>query len=203
MNTGIFKAPSTGIFGNDYAAELKAAGHSDEEILKRITARDIELTKEAEEVSYRVFAIDAKTGKVKWQNEAHKGLPPGGRHRKNTYASETPATDGERLYASFGGNVGLFGLALDGSVLWRRTWEPQSSMTSMSRAAAARKGTSYQAAVPPLIAAMRLTFDDAVTAAAEDARAEATRFDAELSGMFEGSEGFALLASVLLLALSV
>ena len=45
---------------------------------------------------------------------------------------------------------------------------------------------------------MRLTFDDAVTAAAEDARAEATRFDAELSGMFEGSEGFALLASVLL-----
>ena len=79
-----------------------------------------------------------------------------------------------------------------------RTWEPQSSMTSMSRAAAARKGTSYQAAVPPLIAAMRLTFDDAVTAAAEDARAEATRFDAELSGMFEGSEGFAPLASVLL-----
>ena len=79
-----------------------------------------------------------------------------------------------------------------------RTWEPQSSMTSMSRAAAARKGTSYQAAVPPLIAAMRLTFDDAVTAAAEDARAEATRFDAELSGTFEGSEGFAPLASVLL-----
>ncbi len=79
-----------------------------------------------------------------------------------------------------------------------RTWEPQSSMTSMSRAAAARKGTSYQAAVPPSIAAMRLTFDDAVTAAAEDARAEATRFDAELSGMFEGSEGFAPLASVLL-----
>ena len=45
---------------------------------------------------------------------------------------------------------------------------------------------------------MRLTFDDAVTAAAEDARAEATRFDAELSGTFEGSEGFAPLASVLL-----
>ena len=71
-------------------------------------------------------------------------------------------------------------------------------MTSMSRAAAARKGTSYPGAVPPSIAAMRLTFDDAVTAAAEDARAEATRFDAELSGTFEGSEGFAPLASVLL-----
>ncbi|MBP6703157.1 MAG: PQQ-binding-like beta-propeller repeat protein [Vicinamibacteria bacterium] len=125
VNTGIFKAPSTGIFGNDYAAELKAAGHSDEEILKRITARDIELTKEAEEVSYRVFAIDAKTGKVKWQNEAHKGLPPGGRHRKNTYASETPATDGERIYASFGGNVGLFCYSLDGKLLWKKTWPPQ------------------------------------------------------------------------------
>ena len=40
--------------------------------------------------------------------EAHRGPPPGGRHRKNTYASETPVTDGERLYALFGGNVGVF-----------------------------------------------------------------------------------------------
>ena len=79
-----------------------------------------------------------------------------------------------------------------------RPWRPQSSMAAMSRAAAARKGTSYQAAVPPPIADMRFTFDDAVAAAAEDARAEVTRFDAELSAMFGGSGEFAPLASVLL-----
>lgn len=79
-----------------------------------------------------------------------------------------------------------------------RTWEPQSAMATMSRAAAARRGTPYQAAVTPRIAAMRFTLDDAVTAAAEDARAEVTRFDAELSTMFEARGEFAPLASVLL-----
>ncbi len=115
----------TGIYGNDYAAELAKQGLSDDEILKRVVARDIELTAEAEEVSYQVFALDAQTGKVVWQREAHRGKPFGGRHRKNTYASETPATDGERLYASFGGNVGLFCYSLDGTLLWKRTWTPQ------------------------------------------------------------------------------
>ncbi len=35
-------------------------------------------------------------------------VPGGGRHRKNTFASETPFTDGERIYVSFGQNVGHF-----------------------------------------------------------------------------------------------
>ena len=89
---------------------------------------------------------------------------------------------------------------IDGLALgWEaRLWEPQSAVTMMSRAAAARRGTPYQAAVPPPIAALRLTFEDAVTAAAEDARAEVTRFDAELSAMFGGDGEFAPLASVLL-----
>jgi outer membrane protein assembly factor BamB len=125
VNTGRFKAGSTGIYGNDYAAELTRQGLSDDEVLKRVVARDIELSNEAEEVSYQVFALDARTGKVAWQREAHRGKPFGGRHRKNTYASETPATDGERLYVSFGGNVGLFCYSLDGTLLWKRTWTPQ------------------------------------------------------------------------------
>jgi outer membrane protein assembly factor BamB len=107
VNAGRFKAPSTGIYGNDYAAELTKQGLSDDEVLKRVVARDIELASESEDVSYVVLAIDARTGQVVWQREAHRGKPSGGRHRKNTYASETPATDGERVYASFGGNVGL------------------------------------------------------------------------------------------------
>ena len=49
----------------------------------------------------------------------------GGRHRKNTYASETPFTDGERLYVSFGQNVGLFCYTLEGKLLWKKHWPPQ------------------------------------------------------------------------------
>ena len=125
VNKGGFKQPSTGIFGNDFAAELTKQGLPPAEVNKRVIARDIELSDEVESVSYVVMAIDAVSGKVIWQHEAHTGKPPGGRHRKNTYASETPATDGERLYASFGGNVGLFCYSLDGKLLWKRVWTPQ------------------------------------------------------------------------------
>jgi outer membrane protein assembly factor BamB len=125
VSPGSFKAPSTGIYGNDYAADLTKQGLSQEEVMKRVVARDIELTSETGELSYMVFALDRKTGKVLWKQEAHKGAPFGGRHRKNTYASETPATDGERVYASFGGNVGIFAYTLDGNLVWKHTWPPQ------------------------------------------------------------------------------
>ncbi|GMV20430.1 MAG: hypothetical protein AMXMBFR57_03790 [Acidimicrobiia bacterium] len=125
INSGDFKAPSTGIFGNDYAAELTSQGLPPDEVNRRVIARDIELSDEASEVRYMVYALDARSGKVLWQQEAHKGKPAGGRHRKNTYASETPATDGERVYASFGGNVGVFAYRLDGTPVWRKTWTPQ------------------------------------------------------------------------------
>ena len=125
VNAGGFKAASTGIYGNDYAAELQKQGLSDDEVMKRVVARDIELASESEDVSYQVLALDARTGKLVWQREAHRGKPAGGRHRKNTYASETPATDGERVYASFGGNAGLFCYSREGTLLWSQTWPPQ------------------------------------------------------------------------------
>ena len=125
VNTNAFKAPSPGIFGNDYAAELEKQGLSEAEIVKKLVNRDIELASESGDISYVVAALDAKTGKTVWQREAHRGPPPGGRHRKNTYASETPATDGERIYASFGGNVGVFCYTMDGTLLWSKTWPPQ------------------------------------------------------------------------------
>src|SRR5580704_18197642 len=56
---------------------------------------------------WSVYCIDFKTGKILWSKVAHAGVPLEGHHLKNTFASETPVTDGERVYAYFG-NVGLF-----------------------------------------------------------------------------------------------
>ena len=78
-----------------------------------------------------VYALDGKTGKIKWEREAVKTRPFGGRHRKNTYASETPVTDGERLYASFGQNVGLFVYSLDGKLLWKKQWAPKADLSGL------------------------------------------------------------------------
>jgi outer membrane protein assembly factor BamB len=70
-----------------------------------------------------VHCLDAHTGKLLWTREAHKGKPPAARHIKNTYASETPVTDGQRIYAQFG-NLGLFCYDKGGKLLWSRRWEP-------------------------------------------------------------------------------
>jgi outer membrane protein assembly factor BamB len=120
-----FKKPTPGIYGNDFIAEMRAQGLSNAEVNKRLRARDNEVPEESDAIRYMVYAFDAGTGAVKWEREAYKGLPTGGRHRKNTYASETPFTDGERLYVSFGLNIGVFCYRLDGVLLWKRTWPPQ------------------------------------------------------------------------------
>ena len=70
---------------------------------------------------WQVLCFDLKTGRELWRREAHGSPPPSGLHVKNTYASETPVTDGERLYAYFG-NVGLFCYDLKGALLWSTNW---------------------------------------------------------------------------------
>ena len=50
-----------------------------------------------------VYGIDVATGAVRWEREVHRGVPSTSHHLKNTYASETPVTDGEHVYAYFGG----------------------------------------------------------------------------------------------------
>lgn len=77
-------------------------------------------------------------------------------------------------------------------------WNPQRPPSAGDRLALARAETHYRAAVPARIAEIGLTLDPQTAAAAEDARAEISRFDAELSALV-GDEGeFAPMASVLL-----
>ena len=70
-----------------------------------------------------VYALDWATGKIVWEREAHRGVPAGSRHLKNTYASETPTTDGERVYVTFG-NVGIFAYDFAGRLVWSQPLGP-------------------------------------------------------------------------------
>jgi outer membrane protein assembly factor BamB len=67
------------------------------------------------------LCLDLETGDVVWERELHRGVPEWPLHIKNSYASETPVTDGERIYVYFG-NVGLYCLDFDGQTLWERHW---------------------------------------------------------------------------------
>lgn len=66
-----------------------------------------------------VICLDADSGRVLWEKLAHEGRPTIPIHRTNTYASETPATDGKHVYAYFG-MTGLFCYDLSGNLVWKR-----------------------------------------------------------------------------------
>jgi outer membrane protein assembly factor BamB len=69
---------------------------------------------------WMVYDVDFKTGKIRWSRELRSGVPPITRHLKNSFASETPVTDGERLYVYIG-SVGLIAaLDFSGKPVWTK-----------------------------------------------------------------------------------
>jgi outer membrane protein assembly factor BamB len=73
------------------------------------------------DATYRwsVHCLDANTGETVWEKTAREGRPTMQVHPNNTYATETPATDGERLIAYFG-MMGVYCYDLAGELLWSR-----------------------------------------------------------------------------------
>jgi outer membrane protein assembly factor BamB len=69
-----------------------------------------------------VLCLDLDSGKILWERNVHRGVPEHGHHLKNSLASETPISDGERLYAYFG-NIGMFCFDIEGKPLWTKRWE--------------------------------------------------------------------------------
>ena len=68
---------------------------------------------------WRILCLDGATGKIIWDRTAREGRPAIRIHANNTYASETPATDGQRLIASFG-MTGIYCYDLAGTLLWTK-----------------------------------------------------------------------------------
>ena len=71
------------------------------------------------EHEWRVYCLDLGTGDILWQRSVKAGKPNFPRHMKNTYASETPTSDGERVYVRFG-DLGLYAFDTAGDEIWRR-----------------------------------------------------------------------------------
>lgn len=87
-----------------------------------------------ENYTWKVYCIDEQTGKILWDKVAHQGKADRGKHIKNSYASETPVVDGERLYVCFG-NIGLFTYDHDGKLLWKYAVESMPTTASWGPAA--------------------------------------------------------------------
>lgn len=117
------KPPSLGVdFSNDYVAELQKQGKTDKEMMALVQARDSELPSEVR-LKYNLFCLDLETGRIAWTRTFHDGPPPVGRHRKNSYTSETPVTDGKAVYV-YVAFLGLYAFDFEGAPLWHTPLEP-------------------------------------------------------------------------------
>ena len=76
INTGKSRAPRKGLYLEDVNANKYPPDKS--------------------EHAWKIFCIDLASGSILWEKLAHNGIPAKPHHIKNTLASETPATDGER-----------------------------------------------------------------------------------------------------------
>ena len=83
---------------------------------------------------WMVYCLSLTDGAILWKHEAHTGKPQVPRHPKNTYAAETPTTDGKRLYVLFG-DVGMYCYDFDGKQLWAHAIEPKKSYFGYGAAA--------------------------------------------------------------------
>ena len=76
------------------------------------------------EHKFVVMALDRNTGKVLWERVAQTATPHEGYHgRYGSFASNSPVTDGQRLYAFFGSR-GLYCYDLDGKLIWKKDFPP-------------------------------------------------------------------------------
>lgn len=68
-----------------------------------------------------VISVDKNTGKIIWKTVVKEEFPIERTHDLGSWASNSPVTDGEFIYASFGSR-GLFCLDMKGNIKWERNF---------------------------------------------------------------------------------
>ncbi len=68
-------------------------------------------------LEFKLICLDRGTGKIIWERTAIEAIPHEGHHPTGSFASYSPVTDGEHVWASFGSR-GLYCYDLDGNQKW-------------------------------------------------------------------------------------
>ncbi len=77
-------------------------------------------TSAGEEQRFIVMCLDRRTGRTVWEQTATTAVPHEGYHRAyGSFASNSPVTDGQRVYAFFGSR-GVYCYDLNGKLIWKK-----------------------------------------------------------------------------------
>ncbi|HEY8461376.1 MAG TPA: PQQ-binding-like beta-propeller repeat protein [Blastocatellia bacterium] len=74
---------------------------------------------DATPMTWRIYCLDKRSGKILWRRDAHRGVPRSKRHPKASQVNQTPVTDGKYV-AALMGSEGLYVYDLKGKLLWKR-----------------------------------------------------------------------------------
>lgn len=78
-------------------------------------------TKPVAVMRYVAMALGSQDGKVLWESTAAEGAPHEPRHKDASWASASPVTDGEFVFAHFGSR-GLYAYDMNGVLKWKRNF---------------------------------------------------------------------------------
>lgn len=70
-------------------------------------------------MEFKLLCLDRENGSVIWERTATVARPHQGTHNTTGFASASPCTDGQHVYAHFGSR-GLYCYSLDGDLKWKR-----------------------------------------------------------------------------------
>lgn len=126
--SGVAKTPEPPVIFSDrggylWKAPVPGRGHSSPVVVKD---RVFLTTADESRQTQSVLAFNRTNGELLWQEQVSQGGFPTGIHPKNTHATPTIATDGERLFASFFHHQAIHVTALDmnGRRIWHKTVGP-------------------------------------------------------------------------------
>ena len=93
-----------------------------------------DIVKPTENLEWVLYDVDFDTGDTRWRQTLHTAIPSMPTHQKSTFASETPVTDGARVYVYLA-DIGLYAFDFFGNEVWsvdlewvpRKDWGAASS----------------------------------------------------------------------------
>ena len=113
-------AVSSPIIWGDRVFLTTAVGAAADKTFRTGLYGDVKPVDDVSTHTWKIYALDRRTGAVTWERDVFTGSPKVKRHPKSSHASSTPATDGKHVVAVFG-SIGLLACYdVNGRKLWQR-----------------------------------------------------------------------------------
>jgi outer membrane protein assembly factor BamB len=98
------------------------------------TMSGADISRATDEYRWTLYDVEFETGRIRWEREIRAAVPRQPVHQKNSYASETPVTDGERVYVYLG-YAGLYAFDMRGTPVWSKPMDAPRMRTGWGTAA--------------------------------------------------------------------